>query len=194
MDRSITLAVDVDADPTRVSEILSSTDGQRAFWTADLGTYPGPADPVRRQRHPAAVLRRRRVTAGRLPTHTGERVTPVDARPVVLVRRPGRDVAAVMFHPGNDMRWTGGITASRPAPARTTRRRRERRTNVVRTRTRTPDDEMDRRAIACFDQALEDVGLTAAEPLRQVLHDYFAWATTTTVSRYHESADDVPRA
>ncbi len=52
-------------------------------------------------------------------------------------------------------------------------------------------EEMDRRAIACFDQALEDAGLTA-EPLRQVLHDYFAWATTTTMSRYHESADAVP--
>jgi len=25
-----------------------------------------------------------------------------------------------------------------------------------------------------------------------VLHDYFAWATTTTMSRYHDSADDVP--
>src|SRR5213595_4255356 len=53
-----------------------------------------------------------------------------------------------------------------------------------------PHEEMDRRAIACFDQALEDVGLAAAEPLRQVLHDYFAFATTTTMSRYHESADD----
>jgi hemoglobin len=53
-------------------------------------------------------------------------------------------------------------------------------------------DEMDRRAIACFDQALEDVGLTAAEPLRLVLHNYFARATTTTMARYHESADDVP--
>jgi hemoglobin len=53
-------------------------------------------------------------------------------------------------------------------------------------------EEMDRRAIACFDQALEDVGLRADEPLRQVLHDYFAWATTTTMARYHESADDVP--
>jgi hemoglobin len=52
--------------------------------------------------------------------------------------------------------------------------------------------EMDRRAIACFDHALDDVGLTAAEPVRQVLHDYFAWATTTTMARYHESADDVP--
>lgn len=54
-----------------------------------------------------------------------------------------------------------------------------------------PHQEMDRRAIACFDRALEDVGLTS-EPLRQVLHDYFAWATTTTMARYHESADDVP--
>jgi hemoglobin len=52
-------------------------------------------------------------------------------------------------------------------------------------------DEMDRRAIACFDRALDDVGLTA-EPLRTVLHDYFAWATTTTMARYHRSADDVP--
>jgi hemoglobin len=54
-----------------------------------------------------------------------------------------------------------------------------------------PHDEMDQRAIACFDQALEDVGLTA-EPLRRVLHDYFAWATTTSMARYPDSADDVP--
>src|SRR5215475_7352475 len=53
-------------------------------------------------------------------------------------------------------------------------------------------EEMDRRAVACFDQALDDVGLTTAEPLRQVLHDYFAWATTTTMARYPESAGDVP--
>ena len=55
-----------------------------------------------------------------------------------------------------------------------------------------PHEEMDRRAIACFEQALEDVGLSAAEPVRQVLLDYFTWATTTTMSRYHESAADVP--
>ena len=55
-----------------------------------------------------------------------------------------------------------------------------------------PHEAMDQRAIACFDQALRDVGLTAADPVRQVLHDYFAWATTTTMARYHESADDVP--
>ena len=49
-------------------------------------------------------------------------------------------------------------------------------------------DEMNRRAIACFDQALVDVGLADKSDLRQVLHDYFAWATTTTMSRYHQSA------
>jgi hemoglobin len=55
-----------------------------------------------------------------------------------------------------------------------------------------PHGDMDRRAIACFDQALVDVGLADDESLRQVLHDYFAWATTTTMARYHESASDVP--
>jgi hemoglobin len=54
-------------------------------------------------------------------------------------------------------------------------------------------DEMDRRAIACFDEALDDVGITDDDPLHRVLSDYFAWATTTTLSRYHGSADDVPR-
>ncbi len=54
-----------------------------------------------------------------------------------------------------------------------------------------PHEEMDRRAIACFDLALTDVGITD-ERLRQALHDYFEWATTTTMARYHRSADDVP--
>jgi hemoglobin len=53
-------------------------------------------------------------------------------------------------------------------------------------------DEMDRRAIACFDQALADVGLAEKDVLRQVLHDYYAWATTDTMSRYQQSADHVP--
>ncbi len=38
----------------------------------------------------------------------------VDVRPVVLVRRPRPEVAAFMFDPANDLRWTGGITSSRP--------------------------------------------------------------------------------
>jgi hemoglobin len=53
-------------------------------------------------------------------------------------------------------------------------------------------EEMDRRAIGCFDQALADCGLAGDERLAQVLHDYFAWATTVTMARYHESADNVP--
>ena len=52
--------------------------------------------------------------------------------------------------------------------------------------------EMDGRAIVCFDQALGDVGLAEDSGLRRVLHDYFAWATTTTMARYNRSADDVP--
>ena len=51
---------------------------------------------------------------------------------------------------------------------------------------------MDRQAIACFDQAMTDVALSENDPVRSALHDYFAWATTTTMSRYHRSADDVP--
>jgi hemoglobin len=53
-------------------------------------------------------------------------------------------------------------------------------------------DEMDRRAVACFDQALDDVGLSPNERLHQVLHDYFAWATSAAMARYPESPDDVP--
>jgi hemoglobin len=70
-------------------------------------------------------------------------------------------------------------------------------TSVVKTHSGNGEhEEMDRRAIDCFDQALADVGLNVGlnndGALRQVLHDYFAWATTTTMARYHESADDVP--
>jgi hemoglobin len=55
-----------------------------------------------------------------------------------------------------------------------------------------PHDEMDRRAIDCFDQAMADIAISPNDPVWAVLHDYFAWATTTTMSRYHQSADDVP--
>ena len=53
-------------------------------------------------------------------------------------------------------------------------------------------EEMDQRAIACFDQALADTGLDRDQRLRHALHDYFAWATTTTMARYHHSKFDVP--
>lgn len=55
-----------------------------------------------------------------------------------------------------------------------------------------PHEEMDRRAITCFDQALIDAGVAGHDRLARVLHEYFAWTTTTTMSRYHRSADDVP--
>jgi hemoglobin len=55
-----------------------------------------------------------------------------------------------------------------------------------------PHEEMDRRAIACFDEALMDLGLADDDRLRRVLHDYFEWTTTTTMSRYHGSKADVP--
>jgi hemoglobin len=54
-----------------------------------------------------------------------------------------------------------------------------------------PHDEMNRRAIACFDQAMSDIGLTEENPVHAVLHDYFAWATPY-VNRFERSAADVP--
>ena len=53
-------------------------------------------------------------------------------------------------------------------------------------------EEMNQRAIACFGDALVDARLAANEPLREALLRYFAWATTTTMGRYRESAADVP--
>jgi hemoglobin len=38
---------------------------------------------------------------------------------------------------------------------------------------------------------MDDVGIIGPL-LRLVLHDYFTWATTTTMSAYPEDADDVP--
>ncbi|WP_026543313.1 group II truncated hemoglobin [Paenarthrobacter nicotinovorans] len=54
-----------------------------------------------------------------------------------------------------------------------------------------PHEEMNSRAITCFDRALTDVGVVD-DPLRTVLHDYFAWATTNSMARYERSSDDVP--
>ncbi len=52
-----------------------------------------------------------------------------------------------------------------------------------------PHEEMDQRAIACFDQAMTDVALSEHDPVRAALHDYFTWATTTTMTRYHRPGD-----
>ncbi|MGC4941390.1 group II truncated hemoglobin [Kribbella sp. DT2] len=53
-----------------------------------------------------------------------------------------------------------------------------------------PHEEMDRRAIARFDEALADVGLQ--DPVRSVLHDYFQWTTEVSLTRYTGSAAGVP--
>jgi hemoglobin len=55
-----------------------------------------------------------------------------------------------------------------------------------------PHEDMDDRAIACFDLALADAGLAGDDRLRDALHDYFAWATKTTMAAYPGSEDDVP--
>jgi len=54
-----------------------------------------------------------------------------------------------------------------------------------------PHQDMDERAIECFDAALGDIGLSPDDRRRQALHDYFAWSTTTVMNQYHDSADDV---
>src|SRR5262245_47802426 len=73
MDRSITLAVDVDADPARVFEILSTSDGQSAFRTADgdvsadrarFGFPSAPVDLETAVSGEPARLVRMRVTSG----------------------------------------------------------------------------------------------------------------------------------
>jgi len=43
VDRSIFLAADVGADRARVFEVLSTTEGQRGFWTADCSISGGHA-------------------------------------------------------------------------------------------------------------------------------------------------------
>lgn len=54
-----------------------------------------------------------------------------------------------------------------------------------------PHEEMDRRAIACFDQAMTDIGLDSPA-LRQVLHGYLAWATTVSMAAYPHGKQAVP--
>jgi hemoglobin len=96
------------------------------------------------------------------------------------------------FHPKHDERLAAYWAEALGGPATYTHRYGDE-TFVVRIHSGNgPHEEMDRRAIACFDQAMTDVGLLETDRVRTVLHDYFAWATTTTMSRFHRSADDVP--
>ena len=73
MGRSIILATDVDADRGRIFAALSTTEGQRAFWTADcdvsadrarFGFAEAPADLVTDVTTEPGKLVRMRVTSG----------------------------------------------------------------------------------------------------------------------------------
>ena len=73
MDRSITLAVDVAADVNRAFDILSTTEGQRGFWTADcdvsrdgarFGFAQAPVDLETSVTTEPSRLVRMRVTSG----------------------------------------------------------------------------------------------------------------------------------
>lgn len=95
------------------------------------------------------------------------------------------------FHPQHTERLAAYFVEALGGPATYTDRYGDE-TSVVRMHSGNGlHDEMDRRAVACFDQAIDDAGLGGDERLRLALHDYFAWATGA-VGRFHESADDVP--
>jgi hypothetical protein len=73
MDRTITLATDVQADRARLFEILTTTQGQRGFWTADCEvsadrvrfSFPGvPVDLLADVTTEPGKLVRMHVTAG----------------------------------------------------------------------------------------------------------------------------------
>ena len=52
-------------------------------------------------------------------------------------------------------------------------------------------EEMDQRAIQCFEMALKDVDIKDPE-LRRTLLSYFVWATTKSMAAYPHSAGEVP--
>ena len=94
------------------------------------------------------------------------------------------------FHPQHSVRLAAYWAEALGGPA-TYSREYGTETSVVRMHSGNgPHEDMDRRAVVCFGQALTDVGLDGS--LRQVLLDYFTWATTTTMARHPASADDVP--
>ncbi|MEP7055482.1 MAG: hypothetical protein ABI912_09570 [Actinomycetota bacterium] len=73
MERSITLAVDVEADANRVYEAVSTTEGQRSFWTEDcdvstdsarFGFAAAPVDLETAVTGEPGKLVRMRVTSG----------------------------------------------------------------------------------------------------------------------------------
>jgi hemoglobin len=96
------------------------------------------------------------------------------------------------YHPEHTERLAAYWVEALGGPPRFTERYGDE-TSVVRIHSgHGPHEDMDRRAVACFDRALDDVGLGAGTRLGAVLHDYFAWATHGAMARYHDSPDEVP--
>jgi hemoglobin len=54
-----------------------------------------------------------------------------------------------------------------------------------------PHDDMNHRAIVCFSQALDDIGVVDPA-LRAALESYFTWATETAMDAYPNGKNDVP--
>lgn len=87
------------------------------------------------------------------------------------------------FHPEHGPRLAAYWTEALGGPPRYSEAFGGSETTVVRMHSGNGEhDEMNRRAVACFDQAMLDVGL--AGDLRRVLHDYFEWATWNTMDAY----------
>jgi len=53
-------------------------------------------------------------------------------------------------------------------------------------------EEMDQRAIGCFETAMKDVDIRDPE-LWDALLEYFVWATTKSMAAYPDSTKDVPQ-
>jgi hypothetical protein len=94
MDRSIILAADVEADRARVFEILSTTQGQRGFWTTDCEVSGGRA----RFGFPQAPV---------------DLLTDVVTEPAKLVRM--RVTAGFPYWDGSTWEWELGEAARAPA-------------------------------------------------------------------------------
>jgi len=98
------------------------------------------------------------------------------------------------FHPQHTQRLAAYWAQALGGPARYTAEYGDE-SSVVRMHSGNGEhEEMDLRAIACFDQALADLGLVLGSPLWEALHGYFTWATTTTMTRYPDDAAGVPAA
>ena len=136
MSRTMTLAVDVTANPHRVFDILSSTEGQRAFWTADcevsadrarFGFAQAPVDLLTDVTAEPGKLVRMRVTAG-FPFWEGSTWEWELGPATRAASGTGRAVPALRFrrgYPETDLGHTAQTWAHDARPACQVRRDRD---------------------------------------------------------------------